>query len=107
MLVVPPELEFPDVELPLVLPELDPELPPELPELELPELPPELPPAPALPEPFLPVFPAGFVVVLTWVDETLKFASAAVLTFTLGAEVLTTVELDRPLLEVFGWTVLL
>ena len=99
VLVVLPPPEFPDVELPPPA-EL---LPPELPELELPELElPELPPAPALPEPFLPVFPAGLVVVLTWVDETLKFASAAVLTFTLGAEVLTTVELDRPLLEVFA-----
>ena len=104
VLVVLPPPEFPDVELP---PPAD-ALPPELPELPPvpPELP-ELPPAPALPEPFLPVFPAGFVVVLTCVLETLKLASAAVLTFTLGAEVLTTVELDKPLLEVFGWTVLL
>ena len=63
---------------------------------------PELPPAPALPEPLLPVFPAGFVEVLTCVLETLKLALAAVLTFTLGAEVLTTVELLSPLLEVLA-----
>ena len=107
MLVVLPPPEFPEVELPppaellpeLELPELElPEL--ELPERELPDL--ELPPAPALPEPLLPVFPAGFVEVLTCVLETLKLALAAVLTFTLGEEVLTTVELDRPLLEVFA-----
>ena len=99
VLVVLPPPEFPEVELP---PPAD-ALPPELPELPPvpPELP-ELPPAPALPEPFLPVFPAGLVVVLTWVLETLKLASAAVLTFTLGAEVLTTVELDRPLESVLA-----
>ena len=121
MLVVLPPPEFPDVELPPpadALPplevepplELDPleddELPPAELLLELPELEVE-PPAPALPEPLLPVFPAGLVVVLTWVLETLKLASAAVLTFTLGAEVLTTVELDRPLESVLAWTVLL
>ena len=102
VLVVLPPPEFPEVELPPpaeLLPELElPEL--ELPERELPDL--ELPPAPALPEPLLPVFPAGFVEVLTCVLETLKLALAAVLTFTLGEEVLTTVELDRPLLEVFA-----
>ena len=106
VLVVLPPPEFPEVELPPPA-EL---LPPELPDLELP------PPAPALPVPLLPVlpplgacprFPAGLVEVFTWVLETLKLASAAVLTFTLGAEVLTTVELLRPLLEVFAWTVLL
>ena len=98
VLVVLPPPEFPEVELPPPAELLPPELPPELPDLELPEL----PPAPALPEPFLPVFPAGFVVVFTWVLETLKFALAAVLTFTLGAEVFTTVELDSPLLEVLA-----
>ena len=98
VLVVLPPPEFPEVELPPPA-----ELLPELPELELPELElPELPPAPALPLPLLPVFPAGFVEVLTCVLETLKFALAAVLTFTLGAEVFTTVELDSPLLEVLA-----
>jgi len=95
-----PELELPELELPeLELPELElPEL--ELPELELPEL--ELPPLLAPLAPACPVLPATFVLVLTWVLEAFTLALAAVLTVTLGAEVLTTVELDRPLDEVFG-----
>jgi hypothetical protein len=116
VLVVLPPAEFPEVELP---PPAELLLELELPELELPPPAPapELPPAPALPVPLLPpelapepnppVFPAGFVEVFTWVLETLKLASAAVLTFTLGAVVLTTVELDNPLESVLAWTVLL
>ena len=104
MLVVPPELEFPDVELPLVLPELDPELPPELPELELPApaVPPPRLPVELEPDELWPVFPATFVEVLTWVEEALKFAVAAVFTVTLGDDVLTTVELLRPFESVFA-----
>ena len=100
-LVVLPPPEFPDVELPPpaeLLPELElPEL--ELLELELPEL--ELEPlAPLAPD--CPVLPATLIEVFTWVLETLKLALAAVLTVTLGAEVFVTVELLRPLDEVFG-----
>jgi len=101
VLVVLPPPEFPEVELPPpaeLLPEL--ELPAlELPALELPEL--ELEPLTPLAPP-CPVLPATLVEVFTWVLETLKLAFAAVLTFTLGAEVLVTVELLRPLLEVFA-----
>ena len=114
VLVVLPPPEFPEVELPppadalppleLVPPlELDPleelELPPAELLLELPEL--EVEPLAPL-APACPVLPATLVEVFTWVLETLKLASAAVLTFTLGAVVLTTVELLRPLESVFA-----